>query len=235
MKSVVTLCYTTIYKMEATFLQHTHTLAQAEHSSVSASEDSGATHNFWPYYKSFIMYNHVYNQDIMLVNDSKIRISGKGTVSIEMEGKKIIICNLYNVPDLCLPLFSLHFHRHIPGCGYHSNNDSVICFFSMFHVVVDDAVDTYVNCCYIGRKTIKLFDYIQPCDSANRAAAGSFPCCSTRLNPPPPTPTMSVPPPTALPAIPDTEEKWEYDNAIELDVNIPDSSPMAPTDTKPTS
>ena len=38
----------------------------------------------------------------------------------------MIIHNGYHVPDLCLPLFSLRVNRHIPGCGYHSDNNGVL-------------------------------------------------------------------------------------------------------------
>ena len=59
-----------------------------------------------------------------------------------MGGKKMIIRGVYHVPDLQLPLFSLRIHRCVPGCGYHSNNDGIFCFFSTFHIAVDDEVDT---------------------------------------------------------------------------------------------
>ena len=105
----------------------------------------------------------------------------------------------------------------------------------MFHMVVDDAVDTYVSCLFIGRKTTKVFDYIQLHASAKSAAVGSVPRCSTHLNPPPPTPTPSVPPPAAFPAIPETEEDLDYDYAVELDFEVTDAAPTAPPDPKPTS
>ena len=141
-KSFVTLFSPTIYNMEAVFLQHAQTLAHAQHSPISAREaavsaatgapssrvdilDSGDTQHLWPYYKAFISYNCIYNQYVTLVDDSKIRISGKGTIAIEMGGKKMIIRNIYHVPDLRLPLFSLRVHRRVPGCGYHSNKDGV--------------------------------------------------------------------------------------------------------------
>ena len=67
--SVVTLRSTTIYKMEAAFLQHAKTLAREQHSPISASEatvsaaagatsskvailNSRATHHLWSYYKA---------------------------------------------------------------------------------------------------------------------------------------------------------------------------------------
>ena len=152
-----------------------------------------------------------------------------------MGGKTMIIRNIYHVPDLRLPLFSLHVHRRVPGCGYHSNKYGVFCFFSTFHMAVDGNVYTYVSCHSTGHNTTKVFDYIQPCASAKSAAAGSVPHRSTCLNPPPPAPTPSMPPPADLPAIPGTEEEWEYDDDVELDVDVPEAAPMAHTAPKPTS
>ena len=98
---------------------------------------------------------------------------------------------------------------------------------------MDDVVDTYMLCRSIGRMTTKVFDYIQPRASAKSAAAGSVPRRSARLNLPPPTPTPSVPPPAALPATPETEEEWMYDDDIELDIDFPKAAPTAPTAPKP--
>ena len=42
-------------------------------------------------------------------------------------------------------------------------------------------------------------------------------------------------PPVALPAIPEAEEDWEYDDNVELDVDVTEAAPTAPTASKPTS
>ena len=44
-----------------------------------------------------------------------------------------------------------------------------------------------------------------------------------------------MPPPAALPTIPEAEEEWEYDKNVELDVDVPEAAPMDPTAPKPTS
>ena len=150
--------------------------------------DSGATHNLWLYYKGFISYQHVYNHYVTIADDRKICIPGKGTIAIEMVGKKTIIRDVYHVPNIRLPLFSLYVHCRVPGCGYHSNNNCVFCFFLTFHMAVDDAVDTYVSCCSIGHKTTKVFDYIKPRSSAKSVTDGYVPRRSACLNTPPPHP-----------------------------------------------
>ena len=132
------------------------------------------------------------------------------------------------------PLFSLRIHRRVLGCGYHSNNDGVFCFFPTFHMAVDDEVDTYVSFRCIGLKKTKVFKYIQPCASAESATDGSVPRCSNRLNPPPPTPTPSLTPTTALTEIPEPEEEWDYDYDVELDVDVTEATVKSPPSTNNT-
>ena len=126
----------------------------------------------------------MHNQYVTLTDSTKIPILGKGVIAIKMGGKKVIIRDVYHVPALCLPLFSLRLHRRVPGCGYHSDNKGAVIFFPTFSLAVDDEVDNYVTCRSLGRSA-KTFDYIQPRASAKSAAAGSAPRRSARLNPPP--------------------------------------------------
>ena len=101
-----------------------------------------------------------------------------------MGGKNVIIRDVYHVPALRHPLFSLRIHRRIPGCGYHSDNKGVLVFFPSFSLEVDNEVDNYVTCHSLGR-SIKDFDYIHPRASPKSAAAGLVLRQSSRLNPPP--------------------------------------------------
>ena len=207
--------------------------------------DSGATHHLWPTYRAFIGYKRVYGQHATLANNSKIRIADRGTIVIVMRGKKLIIRDVYHVPDLRLPLFSLRVHRRMPGCGYHSDNDGVYCFFLAFQLEVDDEVGTYVKCRPITSST-KVFDYIQPRASASSAAAASFPRRrSPRLNTSPVTPRQRSPrlvarplavPPVAPPAtsaaprlVPTAPPVPPVTAPAETSVNVPPRTPPLTT------
>ena len=113
--------------------------------------------------------------------------------------KHVIIRDVYHVPALRLPLFSLRIHRRIPGCGYHSDNEGVLIFFPSFSLEVDNKVDNYVTCHSLGRSN-KDFDYIQPRASLKSAAAGSAPRQSPRLNPPPSKDNLAWSPVRSTPA-----------------------------------
>ena len=263
-RSVVTLRAPSVYKLAAAHLASVTTsrVAAAHLASVAASSarsaspsaisaaatsassqvailDSGATHHLWPFYKAFIHYHRVYGQFVTLADNSRIRIAGRGTIAVEMGGKRIVIRDVYHVPDLRLPLFSLRVHRRVLGCGYHSNNDGVSCFFPTFQVDVDDEVDTYVTCRSIGPSNNKRYDYIQPRASASSAAAGSVPRRrSPRLRAPsaaappaaPPTATSTPSPAsnsTPIPTI--TQDDSEFGDGDEAPPTVPAvAPPVAP-------
>ena len=86
----------------------------------------------------------MYNQYVTLGDNTKIPISGKGVIAIDMGGKKIIIRDVYHVPALRLPLFSLRVHCRVPGCGYHSDNEGTFIFSPSFSLEVDNKVDNYI-------------------------------------------------------------------------------------------
>ena len=73
--------------------------------------NSGATHHLWHSHEAFVFYKKVYNQYVTLADNTKIPISGKGVIAIEMGSKKVIMRNVYHVPALRLPLW-----LHRPFC-----------------------------------------------------------------------------------------------------------------------
>ena len=91
-----------------------------------AMVDIGATHHLWPSYDAFI------SQYVMLPNNTSISILGTGVIAVELGGNRLVIRNIYHVPALRLPLFSLCCHCHIQGCGFHGNKDNFGVFFPTF-------------------------------------------------------------------------------------------------------
>ena len=110
-RSVVTLRAPSTTRLAAAFVSASLVSAAAgSATSDVAILDSGATHHLWPTYRAFISYSRVYGQHVTLADNSEIRIAGRGTIAIVMGGKKLIIRDVYHVPDLRLPLFSLRVH-----------------------------------------------------------------------------------------------------------------------------
>ena len=76
------------------------TASVARHALAVAILDSGATHHLWPFYDAFVSYTRVDGQFVTLVDDTRIPIKGRGTVAVELGGKKVVIRDVYHMPAL---------------------------------------------------------------------------------------------------------------------------------------
>jgi hypothetical protein len=73
--------------------------------------DTGATDHMLPNKSKFISNYPVFGQRVRMGNNSFAPICGYGTAIISLNGKKILIRDCLNVPDLRNPLYSLHAHQ----------------------------------------------------------------------------------------------------------------------------
>lgn len=124
--------------------------------------DSGATHHLWPDYSAFVSYKNVFNKSVSLADKSTAPIMGIGDVAVSLNSKKILIRNVYHVPTLKAPLYSLGTHRRLPGCGFVGTNDSFQIMFPKFSLTVHDGADSYLEYSPLGKKNKSTFDYIEP-------------------------------------------------------------------------
>jgi SAM-dependent methyltransferase len=127
-----------------------------------AIADSGATHHLWPDYSAFVSYKRVSNKFVSLADKSTAPIRGIGDIAVSLGGKKVLIRDVYHVPSLKAPLYSLGAHRRLPGCGFAGNNDSFQIEFPDFSLTIHDDVDSYIKYHPLGRTSKKSFDYIEP-------------------------------------------------------------------------
>ena len=77
---VVTLRMPMIYRLAAAHIVASNgaiATAVGSASSPVAILDSGASHHLWPFYKAFINYYCVFNQHVIIADNSKIRIKGR--------------------------------------------------------------------------------------------------------------------------------------------------------------
>ncbi|KAL3797950.1 hypothetical protein HJC23_013188 [Cyclotella cryptica] len=134
----------------------------ANATSKVAIADSGATHHLWPDYSAFISYEKVSNRFVSLADKSTAPIVGFGDVAVSLGGKNIVLRNVYHVPSLRAPLYSLRAHRRLSGCGFIGDNDCFQICFPGFSLTVNDDVDSYIEYLPLGKKIAGSEDYIQP-------------------------------------------------------------------------
>jgi hypothetical protein len=128
-----------------------------------AIADSGATHHLWPDRSAFVSYKKVSNKYISLADKSTAPIEGIGDIAVSLNGKKVLIRNVYHAPSLKAPLYSLGAHRRLPDCGFIGTNDSFQLTFPKFPLSVHDVEGLLVlEYAPLGKISTRSFDYIEP-------------------------------------------------------------------------
>ena len=95
-------------------------------------------------------------------DESRIPITGIGDVIIEIQGRLIYLRNVYFVPSLRVPLYSLRIHRRLPNCGHFADNSGFYIKFPTFNIEVDDEIDSFVTYSSAPTSDVRSFDYVQP-------------------------------------------------------------------------
>ena len=125
--------------------------------------DSGATDHLFPDISAFISYHRVSGRFVRLADQRLAKIMGIGSVAICLGGKKVVLHNVYHVPALRAPLFSLRTHRQQSHCGFIGDSNSFSVWFPSFSLEVDTSVDSYLPYSAIGRSAdLHDMDYVQP-------------------------------------------------------------------------
>ena len=76
-------------------------------------------HAMYPHYKSFLPYCCDSNgYCVTLGNGEQEKNPGYGTILVLLGGGESEKLNVFNVPGMCVPLYSLPQNRRLPGCGY---------------------------------------------------------------------------------------------------------------------
>jgi ubiquinone/menaquinone biosynthesis C-methylase UbiE len=148
----------------------------ANATSKVAIADSGATHHLWPDYSAFISYQKVSNRFVSLADKSTAPIVGIGDIAVSLGGKNIVIRNVYHVPSLRAPLYSLRAHRRLSGCGFMGDNDCFQICFPTFSLTVNDDIDSYIEYLPLGKKIMGSEDYIQPRSRSSRPVVSKNGC-----------------------------------------------------------
>lgn len=110
--------------------------------------DTGATYDMDPNYQSFLSYCHATPSKWVCMGNNNFAATLGYTYS---PGDKVFKCyNVKHIPVLCVPIYSLYQHRHLPDCGYIANNQQNIVWFPELSLQVNNKVDGIVPYVVIG-------------------------------------------------------------------------------------
>ena len=152
--------------------------------------DTGATHCLHNKRGDFCTFRPLVGKHVTMPDESRIPITGIGDVIIEIQGRLIYLRNVYFVPSLRVPLYSLRIHRRLPNCGHFADNSGFYIKFPTFNIEVDDEIDSFVTYSSASTSDVRSFDYVQPTPreiafgitaAASRVTPGVPLRCSPRL------------------------------------------------------
>ena len=118
------------------------------------------------------MYHCLSNRYATLVDTTRLPTKGIGTAVYTLNGRNILTHNALHIPALRGPIYSLHKHRQISGCGvYSSYKDGSYLFFPDFILQVEDSYDNIVSYRSLGASYEGPIDYIKPKSKSSKAMA----------------------------------------------------------------
>ena len=139
-----------------------------------AVADTGATHDLHNRLEDFRSFKRLYNQFVQLPNKAQLPILGVGDIVVDLGGRRVLLRNVYYVPGLRIPLFSLRVHRRRPGCGHHADNDGFFITFPTFDVDVRDNTDSYIPFTSVSQDVdVSTLDYTEPSAADRRLYSAS--------------------------------------------------------------
>ena len=148
--------------------------------------DSGASDEMFPNYSTFKTYYSLTNCYATLGDTTKLPIGGIFTAVYALNGRTILTHNALQILELRGPLYSLHKHRQIPGCGvYSSYKDGSYIFFPDLILQLEDSYGNLVSYQSFGPSHKGTIDYIEP--KAPSSKTMTIPSCRPSTITPEPT------------------------------------------------
>ena len=122
--------------------------------------DTGATHCLHNKRGDFRTFRPLTGKYVTMPDESRIPIAGIGDIVLEVRVLLLCIRDVYYVPSLCVPLYSLRIHWRLPNCGHFADNNGFFIKFPTFNLEVDDEVDSYVTYSSVDSSVRHSFDYV---------------------------------------------------------------------------
>jgi hypothetical protein len=86
-----------------------------------AIANTGATDHMQPNKSAFISYKAVFNLQVWMGNNSFIPVLGHGSAVVSLNGQRVLVCNVLQVPSLVVTLCSLHAHLTQRSCSFYGS------------------------------------------------------------------------------------------------------------------
>jgi hypothetical protein len=114
---------------------------------TQACIDSGATSDMDPRRQVFTDYIKLTDCYVLVANNVKILCLGRGSVSITLGDRPLLLRNVLHIPDLDMPLLSCRVHRQRgQGCSFVADTKGCFLTFPTFFLKIDDTHECALPC-----------------------------------------------------------------------------------------
>ncbi len=126
--------------------------------------NTGATDHMTPHKSAFISYKAVENLQVRMGNNSYVPVLGCGTAIFSLNEKRILVCNVFHVPGLAVPLYSFCAHLKQHGCSFIGTfKAGMLVSFPTFDLSVDMSTNCHHSYKPLGCSAPLLtLHYVQP-------------------------------------------------------------------------
>jgi hypothetical protein len=113
---------------------------------------------------AFILHKAISNLKVCIGNNSFIPVLGCSTTIFSLNGQRVLILNVFHIPGLVVPLYSLHAHLTQRGCAfYRMYKAGMLVCLPTFVLTVDMLSDCHLSyeplgCC----APLNILHYVQP-------------------------------------------------------------------------
>jgi hypothetical protein len=135
-----------LYSAAAQDLSVQHATIAFSTGDIHADADTWATDTIFPECEVFLSYGGCHTHLIILCDDTQVPGNGVNSTKISLNEKTIILWRKLLVQALRNLLYSLHWHRKMPGCGKYT--DSHHCSFGVvpsLTIKVNDSDNNFVR------------------------------------------------------------------------------------------
>ena len=198
----------------------------------------------WNDRSAFTDFRPLVGHFITIADNTRIQVTGVGTIVFLLGNRVIRLANVLCVPELAGPLFSVRRFRKIPGCGFFATNTKCCLAFPTFVLDIDDSTD--VSLPYQSLPSATVFDFDELTTPHSVPSGSAFVTTRTGKSSSPPAPSPSplvthITPPATQPSADDRDDST-YDDMPPLiprpsvkfspALITPDTTPSAPRPSK---
>jgi hypothetical protein len=113
---------------------------------------------------AFRSYKAISNLQVRMGNNSFVPVLSRSTAIFSLNGQRALVRNVFHIPGLVVPLYSLRAHLKQPGCGFFGTFEAgMLVYFPTFVLLVNTSTNCHLSYEPLGcNAPLSTLHYVQP-------------------------------------------------------------------------